>query len=74
MWVDQLENDGALKLIGDTFTFEELWEAAVELDQQFAARQVTDKHIPKNQDKGEQKDRVKILGVAVLAGLLEHKI
>ena len=37
MWVDKLDAGGALKLICDTFTWEALWEGAVELNQQVAA-------------------------------------
>ena len=54
IWVDKLDAGGALKLICDTFTWETLWEGAVELNQQVAAKQL-DKKIP-------MKDRVKILG------------
>ena len=38
MWVDQLDNARALNLICDHFTWEELWEAAVEVNQQCAER------------------------------------
>ena len=44
----------------------------MEVNQQCAEKQM-DKTIPRNQDKGEQKDRVRILGIAVLANLLELK-
>ena len=36
MWVDKLKKEGALSLICDTFDWDELWEAAAELNQQFA--------------------------------------
>ena len=72
MWVDQLDRDGALKLICDTWDWDELWEAAAELNQQFAERQI-EKKIPRNQDRGEMKDRVKILGTAVIEALHELK-
>ena len=70
MWVDNLDDGGALKLICDTFTWETLWEGAVELNQQVAAKQL-DKKIPMNRDQGEQK--VKILGSNILASLQELK-
>ena len=72
MWVDKLDAGGALKLICDTFTWETLWEGAVELNQQVAGKQL-DKKIPMNRDQGEQKDRVKILGSNILASLQELK-
>ena len=72
MWVNQLESDGALKLICETFTWDELWEAATELNKQFAAKEV-DRKIPKNKDQGDLKDRVKILGTAVISSLQELK-
>ena len=34
MWADKLEKEGALSLICDTFDWDELWEAAAELNQQ----------------------------------------
>ena len=72
MWVDQLDRDRALKLICETWDWDELWEAAAELNQQYAERQI-EKKIPRNQDKGEMKDRVNILGTAVIAALQEFK-
>ena len=72
MWVDKVEKDGALSLICDTFDWEELWEAAAELNQQSAARQLQ-VQIPKNRDQGDLKNRVKVLGSAVLASLQELK-
>ena len=72
MWVDHLDRDGALKLICDTFNWDELWEAAAELNQQYAARQIATS-IPRNRDQGELKDRVKVLGTAVIASLQELK-
>ena len=74
MWVDQLERDGALKLVCDTFTWDDLWEAAAELNQEFASRQLEKTfHIPRNRDQGELKDRVKLLGTGVITNLLELK-
>ena len=72
MWVDQLENNGALQLICDTWDWDELWEAAAELNKQYAKRQI-EKTIARNQDRGDLKDRVKILGTAVLGALQELK-
>ena len=72
MWVDKLERDGALSLICDTFDWDELWEAAAELNQQCASRKL-DVHIPRNRDQGELKDRVKVLGTAVLSSLQKLK-
>jgi hypothetical protein len=72
MWVDKLERDGALSLICDTFDWDELWGAAAELNQQCAQRKM-DTHIPRNRDQGELKDRVKLLGFAVLSSLQELK-
>ena len=68
MCVDKLDAGGALKLICDTFTWDVLWEGAVELNQQLAAKH-SDKKIPINRDQGEQKDSVKILGSYILASL-----
>ena len=68
MWLDKLDNHEVLKLIGDTFTWEELWEAAVDLNQLCAARQMPNK-IPKNKDQGDLKDRVAVLGKAMLTSL-----
>ena len=72
MWVDKLERDGALSLICDTFDWDELWEAAAELNQQCASRKM-ETHIPRNRDQGELKDRVRSLGIAVLSSLQELK-
>ena len=66
MWADKLEKEGALSLICDTFDWDELWEAAAELNQLCAARKL-ETHIARNRDLGEQRDRVKILGAAVLS-------
>ena len=71
MWVQRLDKDEALKLITDTFTWEDLWEAAAELNQLCADRAM-DKRIPRNIDKGDLKDRVKVLGTAMLDSL--HKL
>ena len=72
MWVDKLEKEGALTLICDTFDWDELWEAAAELNKQCAGRTM-EAHIPRNRDLGEQKDRVRIVGANVLNSLHELK-
>ena len=72
MWLDKLDSDGALRLICEYFDWEELWEAAVELNQLCASRNMGIK-IPKNRDQGVLKDRVSVLGKAVLASMGELK-
>ena len=72
MWVDKLEKDGALKLISETWDWDELWEAAVDLNQQYALMKM-EKTIARNQDRGDLKDRVRILGTAVVDALQEMK-
>ena len=72
MWLDRLEKEGALKLICDKFNWDELWEPAAELNQLCAARQMA-RQIPRNKDQGDLKDRVAILGIAVLGSLQELK-
>ena len=72
MWYDRLDHDGALKLICENFDWEGLWEAAAELNQLCAAREM-DLKIPRNRDQGVMKDRVGILGKAVLASMIELK-
>ena len=49
MWVDKLNNHEVIKLISDTFEWEELWEAAAEVNQLCAAKEMISK-IPKNRD------------------------
>ena len=72
MWVDKVEKDGALKLISETWDWDELWKAAVELNQQYSLMKI-EKPITRNQDRGDLKDRVKILGTAVIDALQEMK-
>ena len=72
MWADSLDKDEALRLIGDTFTWEQLWEAAVEVNQLCAARDMSVK-IPRNRDQGDQKDRVGVLGNNLIGALLDLK-
>ena len=72
MWYEKLDNEECLRLICDTFTWDELWEGAAELNQLCAAREM-DKKIPRNVDKGDQRDRVKILATAVIGSLKELK-
>ena len=72
MWVDRLDYTEAIKLIENTFTWDELYEAAVEVNQLCAAREMANK-IPKNRDQGVEKDRVAVLGSNVLASLQELK-
>ena len=43
MWVDRLDNDKALNLICDAWDWNELWEAAAELNQLCVARQMARK-------------------------------
>ena len=59
-------------MICESFNWDELWEAAAEVNQLCAAREMARK-IPRNKDQGEQKDRVSILGKAVLESLTELK-
>ena len=70
MWVDKVTYSEVIKLIENTFTWEELWEAAVEVNQLCADRDLTSK-IPKNRDLGVEKDRVAVLGSNLLASLQE---
>ena len=72
MWVDKVEKAGALSLICDNFEWDELWEAAAELNQQCTLRKL-EVHIPRNRDQGDLKDRVRVLGTAVLSSLQELK-
>ena len=72
MWFEKLDNEEVLKLIGDHFTWDELWEAAAELNELCKARSML-KQIPKNQDQGDLKDRVRILAMAVYGSLQELK-
>ena len=72
MWYQRLDQEEAIKLICDHFTWDELWEAATELNQHCAARSMS-KKIPKNQDQGDQKNRVKILADGVINTLKELK-
>ena len=61
-----------IKLIGDNFTWEDLWEAATEVNKLCVARKMTC-HIPKNRDQGDLKDRVAVLASALLTSLDELK-
>ena len=72
MWYERLDKEAAIKLICDKFTWDELWEAAVELNQECASRDMS-KKIPKNQDLGDLKDRVKVLATAVIGSIQELK-
>ena len=45
MWLEKLDAEEALRLVCDTFTWEELWEGAAELNQLSASRNM-DKKIP----------------------------
>ena len=63
MWFEKIPKEEALNLICDTFTWEELWEGAAELNQLCAAREM-DKKIPRNIDQGDLRDRVKVLSTA----------
>ena len=72
MWLDKLDQDGALRLICDNFDWEGLWEAAAKLNQLCVDRDM-DLRIPRNRDQGVLKDRVSILGKAVLASIVELK-
>ena len=72
MWADRLDKGEALRLIGDTFTWEQLWEAAVEVNQLCAARDMAIK-IPRNRDQGDQKDRVGVLGNNLIGALQDLK-
>ena len=72
MWVDRVDFTEAIKLIKNTFNWDELWEAAAEVNQQCAARQMVNK-IARNRDQGVEKDRVAILGAASLGSLLDLK-
>ena len=72
MWVDNLAYSEVIKLIENTFTWEELWEAAVEVNQLCAARDMATK-IPRNRDLGVEKNRVAVLGSNLVASLQELK-
>ena len=72
MWIEKLPKEEAIKLMCDTFTWEELWEGAAELNQLCAARNM-DKKIPRNIDQGDKRDRVKILASAVYSSIMELK-
>ena len=72
MWVDKLNNHEVIKLISETFEWEELWEAAAEVNQLCASKEMISK-IPKNRDQGEQRDRVAVLSNAMLLSLAELK-
>ena len=72
MWLDKLDQSGALKLICEKFDWEGLWEAAVELNKLCADIEMNLK-IPKNRDQGVLKDRVSVLGKAVLGSMVELK-
>ena len=50
MWIEKLPKEEALKLVCDSFTWEELWEGAAEFNQLFAIRNI-DKKIPRNIDQ-----------------------
>ena len=72
MWYDRLDKEVTLGLIKKTFDWDELWEAAVEVNQLCAARSMSVK-IPRNRDLGEQKDRVSVLGSNLIGSLQELK-
>ena len=72
MWVDNLAHSEVIKLIENTFTWDDLWEAAVEVYQLCAARDMATK-IPRNRDLGVEKNRVAILGSNLVASLQELK-
>ena len=72
MWVNRLNHHEVIKLIGDHFQFDILWTAAEEVNQLCKARDM-DIKIPKNRDQGDQKDRVAVLGNALLHSLAELK-
>ena len=72
MWYERLDKEVVIKLICDKFTWDDLWEAAVELNQECATRDMS-KKIPKNHDLGDMKDRVKVLAAAVIGSIQELK-
>ena len=72
MWVDRLNHHEVIKLIGDNFQFDVLWEAAEEVNKLCKDRDMNTK-IPKNRDQGDQKDRVAVLSNAMLISLAELK-
>ena len=72
MWMDRVDKHEVIKLIGDSFTWEDLWEAATEVNKLCIARKMTC-HIPKNRDQGDLKDRVAVLANTLLASLDELK-
>ena len=73
MCADRLDKDEALRLIGDTFTWEQLWEAAVEVNHLCAAREMSVK-IPRSRDQGDQKDRVGVVGNNLIGALQDMKL
>ena len=72
MWAQRLDKAEALNLIVKNFTWNDLWESASEINRLCKARDMS-KHIPKNQDQGDLKDRVRVLGNAMLESLQELK-
>ena len=72
MWFEKLDKQEAINLISDKFNFEELWVAALELNQLCADRSMS-KKIPKNQDQGDLSDRVKVLALAMYGSIQELK-
>ena len=72
MWLDKLDNHEVIKLIGENFDFDSLWEEASIVNLECATRNMANK-IPKNRDQGDQKDRVAVLSTALLVCLNELK-
>ena len=72
MWVDKNDKEAVVRLISDNFTFEDLWQGAVELNKLMTERNL-DNRVPKNRDQGDLKDRVKVLGTAILSCLDDLK-
>ena len=72
MWAERLDKSEALNLIVNNFTWNDLWESAAEINRLCKARDMT-RHIPKNQDQGDLKDRVRVLGNAMIESLQELK-
>ena len=68
MWVEKTNKDDTLRLISETFMWDELWEAAVQLNQLCAAKDI-DKRIPRNIDQGDKKNRIKVLAIAMIDSL-----
>ena len=56
----------------NNFTWNDLWESAAEINRLCKARDMS-RHIPKNQDQGDLKDRVRVLGNAMIESLQELK-